>query len=176
VLEPQIELPSKIICWALLAREALHRGDVGAALAAAEAALARIRENQLIAYAIAPAYEDVFSVFHAAGQTPGRVGGRARSSARAVLAQLEQLSLVLPIAAPYRDRARAAQLVAVGLRSGARHALASAIERSRSFGMPYEEARARAALARLLPAGSPEQRREASGALEMFAAMGCPPL
>ena len=181
VLAPQAELPSKIICHALLARTRLRAGDRAGAMEAARAALARISENQLAAYAIVAAYADTAEVFLAlAGTFPDAADG-ARRVARA----FTSLALSIPIAAPYRDRVagRIAQhegqgTAPSGALSRALSAPARAFERSlagaRRFGLPYEEARAHLALAGLAPPGSPEARGHHLAAERILTALECP--
>ncbi len=188
VLAPQAELPSKIICHALLARTRLRAGDRAGAMEAARTALARISENQLAAYAIVAAYADTAEVFLAlAGTFPDAAGG-ARRVARA----FTSLALSVPIAAPYRDRVagmiaqhegqgtapssvlfRALPVAARALSAPAR-AFERALAGARKFGLPYEEARAHLALAGLAPPGSAEAQTHRLAAERILTALECP--
>ena len=189
VLAPQAELPSKIICHALLARARLRAGDRSGAIDAARTALARISENRLTAYAIVAAYADAAEVFLALAATFPDAAESARKIARA----FTPLALSVPLAAPYRDRVAgllaehdatspSSPTARTGLASLARRVhlarAARAFERAlagaRRFGLSYEEARAHLDLARTSEPGSPAARSHHLAAERLLATLGCP--
>ena len=104
VLLPQVELPSKIICFGLLAAAYLARGEfLARALSLARRTTATIRENMLAAYAIVTGYAGAAEVYlahlHARrreGASPARVREASREVARA-LRDLRILAFAIPI-------------------------------------------------------------------------------
>jgi serine/threonine protein kinase/tetratricopeptide (TPR) repeat protein len=170
VLAPQAEVPSKIICHALVAASRLAAGDRPGALGAARAALARMSDNRLAAYAVIPACADVAEVLAALAPTFPEAGPAARAAAR----ELAAMAVPLPLAAPYRARVAARLALAAGDEDRARRELERAAGSAARLGLPYERARAHHGLSRL--AGLPAEDRAAHRATaeKILRALDCP--
>jgi hypothetical protein len=170
VLVPQEELPSKIICHALLSLVRLRAGDRGGAHEAARTALSCILQNRLAAYATAAACADAAEVL--AALAPERV--EARRGLRDVTRALGWLSLAMPLAVPYRERVRARVALLQGAPRRAVNAYERALVAARRLGVPYEEARAHLALSRLAAGDSDAQRVHREAAAGILRRLGCP--
>ena len=171
VLAPQAELPSKILCHALLAVARLGLGDRAGALAAARDALRFIFENRLAAYAIVAGCADTADVLSAlAPAFP-----EARGGARDVAGAMGWLALSMPLAGPYLERVKARAALEEGAKGRAARATERALAGAKRLGLPYEEARAHLGLARLAGATSAEGRRHRLAGERLLISLDCPP-
>ena len=170
VLGPQVEVPSKVICHALLAIVRLRSGHRAGALEAARAALARMSENRLVAYAIVAACADVVEVFTALGASSTGIDPGARAAAR----ELTAMAVALPLAAPYRASVAGRLAAAAGDEARAARAFDRAIASAARLGLPYERARAHLALAGLSRLGAADRVAHRAAAQKILWSLDCP--
>ncbi len=170
-LEREDDLPSKIICLGLLATAHLARGDHDAALEAARATSAHVRENRLMAYAIVSGYAGAADVYLARWERGGTLAAQ-RDAERAVR-DLKTIALVLPIAAPYAQRYEGTLAFTRGDRTTARASWDRALASAQRLTMPFDEALAHADLAKLAERGSLTRRVHLTRARTLFSMMRC---
>ena len=176
LLEGQTDVASDVICAGLLASAHAERGEWE--LAETEAASVRAKTRGLPV---------VFSTLHGyagAAETYVALWGRARAAnaaraeelgaaARGALRALEVFALAFAIGRPLALLVRGESARIAGDARKARRAWIEASEAASDLAMPYEAARAHAALAGIAVPGSSDRRRHLTAARRGFEALGC---
>ncbi len=176
LLADQTDVASEVICAGLLASAHAERGEWE--LAEAEAASVRARTRGLPV---------VFSTLHGyagAAETYLALWSRARAdksaradelgvAARGTTRALEVFALAFAIGRPLALLARGERARITGNLRAARRAWRQAIEAATDLAMPYEAARAHAALAGIAAPGSTDRRAHLTAARRGFEALGC---
>jgi len=181
LLEPLVEVPSKIIAPGLLASLHLRAGDLESGLQAAELTAQRIHQSLPTVFATVAGYAGVAEVYLArwaqlldASGRRARATRAARRAARRAVFDLLTLALSIPIGWPYFHRIHGEMLrLDDRLRAAER-----AFERGRSaahrLGMAHDEALAHLDLARVAPPGSRSHAEHQSHAERMLERLACP--
>lgn len=179
LLEPLVEVPSKIIAPGLLAAVHLRSGDVQSALAAAELTTGRIRKNLPTVFATVAGYAGVAEVYLARWEELSREGRdaaetrAARRLAQRAVFDLLTLAINIPLGWPYYHRVRGEALRIEGKRRRAEAAFRRSLRSARKLRMPHDEALAHLGLARVGLPGSALRIRHAGLADAMLEGLGC---
>ncbi|HEU4576765.1 MAG TPA: protein kinase [Polyangiaceae bacterium] len=181
LLEPLVEVPSKIIAPGLLASLHLRAGDLSSALQAAQLTASRIRGSLPTVFSTLSGYAGVAEVYLARWERelrergPAARGTRAaRGAARRALFDLLTLALSVPIGWPCYQRLRGEALRLDGKPRAASRCFERARVAARRLGMPYDEALAQLDLARVAAPHSSERTEHAARAEQMLKQLACP--
>ena len=181
LLEPLVEVPSKIIAPGLLASLHLRAGDLSSALQAAQLTASRIRGSLPTVFSTLSGYAGVAEVYLARWERELLAHGpRARSTlsarraARRAVFDLLMLALSVPIGWPCYQRIRGEAQRLDGKQRAAARAFQRALLSARQLGMPYDEALAHLDLARIAPAHSSTRAEHAARAEQMLKQLACP--
>jgi eukaryotic-like serine/threonine-protein kinase len=181
LLEPLVEVPSKIIAPGLLASVHLRSGDLEAALSAADLTTTRIRKNLPTVFATVAGYAGAAEVYLARWAELARNGRGDRSAtlaarkvARRAVLDLLTLALSIPIGWPYYYRLAGEARRLDGKSRAAKANFRRCLRSARELGMPYDEALAHLELARLEPPRSAPRDQHLSDAERMLEKLGCP--
>jgi hypothetical protein len=181
LLEPLVDVPSKIIATGLLASLHLRAGDLSSALQAAQLTASRIRGSLPTVFSTLSGYAGVAEVYlarwerelHASGPR-ARSTLTARRAARRAVFDLLTLALSVPIGWPCYQRLRGEALRLDGKQGTATRAFERALLSARQLGMPYDEALAHLDLARSAAPLSSERTEHAARAEQMLKRLDCP--
>lgn len=178
VLEPLVEVPSKIITPGLLASVYLRLGDMPRALDAADLATARIRRSLPTVFATVAGYAGAAEVYVAHYRQLQQRGqslqaAHARKVARRAVFDLRVLSLNIGIARPYYFRLRGSFELADGRARAARRSFERGVASACELGMPHDEALLRRELARISPSQATGGDLHELRAQRLLAKLGC---
>jgi tetratricopeptide (TPR) repeat protein len=167
---------SAVIVHGLLARAHLLSGERAPAKAAADEALRLLSQSMASVFETYRGYSHAAEVYLELAASAAVAGERARAMAvaRRALKDLGAFAFRFPLARPARHLVEGRALEVQGRAGKARRAFEAARDTARRLTMPYEEAQAHAALARLSPAGSLERAEGAAYARSLFSRLGCP--
>jgi serine/threonine protein kinase len=181
LLEPLVEVPSKIIAPGLLASLHLRAGDLTSALQAAQLTASRIRGSLPTVFSTLSGYAGVAEVYLACWERELREHGSearstraARRAARRAVFDLLTLALSVPIGWPCYQRIRGEAQRLDGKQRAAARCFERARLSARQLGMPYDEALAHLDLARSAPPHSSERAEHAACAEHMLKQLACP--
>ncbi|MBI2390751.1 MAG: AAA family ATPase [Deltaproteobacteria bacterium] len=150
-LESRPELQSEIICYGLLADTEARLGDLVAARRAADQARARIERANPTGFAALEGYRGAIAAYLAVVDAGGPDADSARRAAERLVVLLARLARLFPMASASVAQLEGELARRRGRTGAARRAFRRALERSRVFGLPREEAEALLALG---PAGA----------------------
>ncbi|MCU0656686.1 MAG: DUF2791 family P-loop domain-containing protein [Polyangiaceae bacterium] len=177
LLEPQVEVPSKIITPGLLAQVAQRLGDEQEAQQMAALCTARIRQNLPTVFATVAGYAGVADVYLrrwerllAAGDPGASEAGKV---ARRAVFDLLTLAFNIPLGWPYYHRLKGVELRISGHPDRASASFRKGIDRARELRMPHDEALNLLELARTL-APCRERSRSLDEAIRLFQQLHCP--
>jgi tetratricopeptide (TPR) repeat protein len=180
LLEPLVEVPSKIIAPGLLASVHLRAGDLQAALAAADLTTTRIRKNLPTVFATVAGYAGAAEVYlvrwaELAQSSPSdrHATDAARKVARRAVFDLLTLALSIPLGWPYYYRLAGEARRLDGNSGAARASFQRGLRSARELGMPYDEALAHLDLALLERPRSAPWDHHLSHAERMLEKLGC---
>jgi serine/threonine protein kinase/tetratricopeptide (TPR) repeat protein len=179
LLEPLVEVPSKIIAPGLLASAELRAGDLQAALELADLTAARIAQSLPTVFATVAGYAAVAEVYLARWQRLLACGEQgpevelARARARRAVADLRRLAVSIPIGWPCYHQNHGEFLRADGDRSAAARVFERGLLSARKLGMRHDEALAHLALAELAAPRTPAWRDHLERAKRMLERLEC---
>jgi serine/threonine protein kinase len=179
LLEPLVEVPSKIIAPGLLAAAQLRAGDLESALGAAELTAARIRQSLPTVFATVAGYAAVAEVYLARWEQLLSAGGSgeelaaARALAQRAVLDLRRFALSIPIGWPYYHRSHGEFRRVAGERPAAERAFQRGLLAARKLGMRHDEALAHLDLARLAAARSAARHDHLGRAERLLARLEC---
>jgi tetratricopeptide (TPR) repeat protein len=178
LLEPQVDVPSKIITPGLLAVAAHRLGDDMEALEMAALCTSRIRQNLPTVFATVAGYAGVAEVYLARWErlrARGDAGAKeAEKIARRAVFDLLTLAFNIPIGWPYYHRIKGVELRLLGQPEKAAAACRKGAASARELAMPHDEALNLLELARSLPRNNPERARSLDEAERLFEDLRCP--
>jgi hypothetical protein len=178
LLADRTDVASEVICAGLLSSAYAERGDWE--LAEAEAASVREKTRGLpvvfsTLHGYAGAAEAYLALWSRARADKSARADELGAAARGAVRALEVFALAFAIGRPLALLARGERARIAGNVRAARRAWLRAIDAATELAMPYEAARAHAALAGIAAAGSAERREHLTAARRGFEALGCGP-
>lgn len=170
----QADRASEVICHGLLATAHLYRGELEAAVTAAEEVLRLTAGVQPTAFTEGRGYEGAALALLAAWErAPQGLAARPARQAREAVARLARLAQMFPLARPAALRCEGQVHWLSGHPRRARALWAQSTADAQALGMPYDEALAWWELARHGEPGTPEQRHSLHQATQLLSRLGC---